>query len=916
MRNKARESPVFDVFLSHNGKDKPAVRALVAQLSEHEIEVWLDEDQLIPGRPWQPLLEKGIKESVAGAVLVGADGLGPWEDEEMQALLNLAVKQKKAVIPVLLPGAPEKPDLPAFLSNRTWVDLRAGFRKEGIDKLIWGITGKKRGSRRKHGKSACDPAADVLASPSRPKAQANRKVHVVAIGAMALLATIVVSMTIFRPSVIDQRTLTTSSTSGGSVSSPGEGSFQYDSGIGISIQATPNSNYYFVNWTGTAVSAGKVANPIAANTTVTVDANYTVQANFAWPDGVAPTVSNLSPGSGSIQAPLRSLIILHVADAGIGVDASSVQITLDGATIYTGDVSEYKSATGNCRRTGTPSNYMFAYHSDQPFGFDELKTVTVHATDIGGVAMKQQAYSFRTEMRSLGQNKQVSCGLDSLDNGRPATACDSSGNIWAVWHAGPVGSRDIYLGKLRAGVDAFGASVRLTTDSADQVNPAIALGIEDELYVVWQDNRRGAWDIYGSTSGNGKTWTPERRIGDDDDNQNYNQTNPAVAVDDRSPNHAYVVWQGERAGNYDIYIAESIDLFVTNVVTQVTSDASAQTDPAIAVNSSNMLYVLWTDARNPSTGTDIYGAAGSPWTNVPVVRKAADQSSPSICVESTGTVLHFMWVDNTSGNNDIYYGSLTGLRGDLLSGSNVVDDVSSAGQISPAMAVTGTGGGLKVFGCWKDERNVAGSTGDTDIYMVQANAGSGTNVFVGDGGTNSNQTEPAIGIDQDGYPYIVWTDDRGSNDGVYYTGSARTQSPPLLSRVIDASSGGTIGTSVARGITSVDHVSIEVPAGACPYDVTISIRRIDNPPDHTLRFLTGYEFGPSGLVFNSPVTITIPFAVSGEPGTPTVYWYDYNTVPSTLSYRGIGKIQTVELTPNLHALRFTTTRLAPYLVLY
>jgi tetratricopeptide (TPR) repeat protein len=142
MMDEAREKQEFEVFLSHNSQDKPAVRALAALLTERGIRVWLDEEQLIPGRPWQPLLEKGIKESGTGAVLVGADGLGPWENEEMQGLLQFAVEEKKPVIPVLLPGAAEKPDLPLFLRNRGWVDLRAGFGTEGVDKLIWGITGE------------------------------------------------------------------------------------------------------------------------------------------------------------------------------------------------------------------------------------------------------------------------------------------------------------------------------------------------------------------------------------------------------------------------------------------------------------------------------------------------------------------------------------------------------------------------------------------------------------------------------------------------------------------------------------------------------------------------------------------------------------------------------------------------------
>jgi hypothetical protein len=377
--------------------------------------------------------------------------------------------------------------------------------------------------------------------------------------------------------------------------------------------------------------------------------------------------------------------------------------------------------------------------------------------------------------------------------------------------------------------------------------------------------------------------------------------------------HAYVVWQDDRAGNHDIYIAESSDTFITNTITPVTSHTSDQMSPAIAVDSSNTVYVLWTDARNSANGTDVYGASGSPWTNVPVVSKAANQSSPQIAVESAGSVLHMLWVDQISGNGDIYYDYSTGLPGSPLAGSNLVDDTVSAVQLSPTLAVTGTGAGLKVFASWQDSRNISGGTGDLDLYMVQTNSGSGTNVFVGDGGTNSDQTEPAMGVDQYGYPYVVWTDDRGTNDGIYHAGSTRMQSTPLLSGVIDASSGGTIGNSDVQSINDADDISIAVPGGASPYDVTVSVTRIENPHDSTLPFLNGCEFGPSGLNFNSPVTITIPFAVSSTAGTPTAYWY--NSVTGALSQQGISNIEIIEVTPSLHALRFTTTHLTPYYAL-
>src|SRR5215510_14583660 len=110
----------FDVFLSHNRKDKPTVRAIGEALSARNLTVWLDEWQLVPGEPWQEALENIIETTKAAAVLVGQDGLGPWEQPEMRACLSEYVERKLPVIPVLLPGAPKKPKLPIFLRALTW----------------------------------------------------------------------------------------------------------------------------------------------------------------------------------------------------------------------------------------------------------------------------------------------------------------------------------------------------------------------------------------------------------------------------------------------------------------------------------------------------------------------------------------------------------------------------------------------------------------------------------------------------------------------------------------------------------------------------------------------------------------------------------------------------------------------------
>lgn len=157
--------PGFDVFLSHNSQDKPAVRELCRALQDRGLSVWLDEDELRPGLPWQPGLESGIRASRSVTVLVGADGLGPWEIEEMQAALMLARRRGIPVIPVLLPDAPLQPAVPLFLELRTWVDLRPRLTDAALDRLQWGITGVRPGRSGPSGGAAAPAPGPALARP-------------------------------------------------------------------------------------------------------------------------------------------------------------------------------------------------------------------------------------------------------------------------------------------------------------------------------------------------------------------------------------------------------------------------------------------------------------------------------------------------------------------------------------------------------------------------------------------------------------------------------------------------------------------------------------------------------------------------------------------------------------------------------
>jgi hypothetical protein len=122
----------LDVFLCHNSEDKPAVIEIAQQLRQNNLKPWLDVWELQPGAIWQFMLKQQIERIGAAAVFVGKQGFGPWQREELYALLQEFTHHERPVIPVILPDAPMQPQLPLFLRNRHRIDVTSHRNKSNL----------------------------------------------------------------------------------------------------------------------------------------------------------------------------------------------------------------------------------------------------------------------------------------------------------------------------------------------------------------------------------------------------------------------------------------------------------------------------------------------------------------------------------------------------------------------------------------------------------------------------------------------------------------------------------------------------------------------------------------------------------------------------------------------------------------
>jgi len=138
---------------------------------------------------------------------------------------------------------------------------------------------------------------------------------------------------------IPQYDLTISSTGGGSVDIPGEGTFTYDAGRVLDLVAEADSGYRFVNWTGDVTA---IENVNGALTTITMNDDYTIVANFAEIPRPRVTLTVSSTDGGSVTTPGEATFPY---DEGTVVDLKAEPEEGYRFIIWIGDVDEIADVT-------------------------------------------------------------------------------------------------------------------------------------------------------------------------------------------------------------------------------------------------------------------------------------------------------------------------------------------------------------------------------------------------------------------------------------------------------------------------------------------------------------------------------------------------------------------------------------------
>jgi TIR domain-containing protein len=135
----SNSNPEYDVFISYKSEYKPWVETLARNLERQRLTVWLDDWRKRPGDLIAGTLDKAIKSSRAGVLVVTPEAVASgWVQEEYESMLAREKKGGFQLIPAILRKSEGFP----FLRNRFWIDFTAPEHyPRRLYELVQGVQG-------------------------------------------------------------------------------------------------------------------------------------------------------------------------------------------------------------------------------------------------------------------------------------------------------------------------------------------------------------------------------------------------------------------------------------------------------------------------------------------------------------------------------------------------------------------------------------------------------------------------------------------------------------------------------------------------------------------------------------------------------------------------------------------------------
>lgn len=234
---------------------------------------------------------------------------------------------------------------------------------------------------------------------------------------------------------------------------------------------------------------------------------------------------------------------------------------------------------------------------------------------------------------------------------RPRLAIDRADTLHVVWGDNSGGHPQISYRSRAVGFDVWSPVSNISNTPGYADAPTIAVDSTGRLHVAWGDNSPGAFDIYYSSQAVGGGWSAPVNLS----NSELTSVLPALAV---GPNDSlHLVWNDDSTGNWEIYYrvrAPSGGWSATRNLSNTPGNIDDDNDPpALAVGADGLARVVWFDRSGPWRW-DLYYTRQKPggaWTPATPITGSGRAFFPALGLDAAGSS-HIAWYDDSINNTN------------------------------------------------------------------------------------------------------------------------------------------------------------------------------------------------------------------------------------------------------------------------
>jgi len=246
----------------------------------------------------------------------------------------------------------------------------------------------------------------------------------------------------------------------------------------------------------------------------------------------------------------------------------------------------------------------------------------------------------------------------------PAITQTSDGKIWVTWYSERTGNEDIFYKISSDNGVSWSSDIQLTFDPSLDMHPSILQTKDGKIWVVWDSNRTGDYELYYKTSiNNGASWSEDTRLTTDSSRDSF----PSIMQ--TSDGNVWVFWTSGRTptpiptdktyqpGQADIYYKVSSDGGQTwspdtRLVTDYKNNYRDDLHPSAMQAQNGSIWVVW-DKEAKDIYYKIYNGTGWLW-EVQLTTDPRIDTVPSIMQTANGRIWVF-WDSDRNIYNDLYY---------------------------------------------------------------------------------------------------------------------------------------------------------------------------------------------------------------------------------------------------------------------